>query len=328
MARKNPFAKLMNETLMGDPLTSAGVAHDYTVKGASRSIISTIDELAARADQLLQGQTVVELDPDVIDASFVQDRIDEEGDEFEALVAAIRERGQDSPILVRPHPVSSGRYMVVFGHRRLNAMRLLGRKVRAVVKALDDRDHVIAQGQENSARSDLSFIEKALFAKKLVALNYDSDNKTVLLALSIDRATLSKMLSVSNIPADILDVVGGAKAPGRDRWYELRQLLEVPKNIERLRIELGSVDLDGLDSDARFNLVFDLLKRKKTAGVVRQTKQSRWGAQDRSVIADIRTDGKKYTLALKAKDAVDFGDYLTSQLDALYAAFRDSQQKT
>lgn len=328
MARKNPFAKLMNETLMNEPSRSSNVAHDYTVKGASRSILSTIDELAERADQLLQGETVVELDPDVIDASFVQDRMDEDGSEFEALVAAIRERGQDSPILVRPHPVSSGRYMVVFGHRRLNAVRVLGRKVRAVVKALDDRDHVIAQGQENSARSDLSFIEKALFAQKLVALNYDSDNKTVLLALSIDRATLSKMLSVSNIAADILDILGAAKAPGRDRWYELSQLLDIPRNIERLRVALEDVDLDTLDGDTRFNLVFDLLKHKKKAGVVRHTKQNQWGASDRSVMADIRSDGKKYTLALKAKDAVEFGDYITSNLDALYAAFRDSQQKT
>lgn len=328
MARKNPFATLMNETLMSGASGNQSLGHDYTVRGASRSIISTIDELAERSDKLLQGETVVELDPDIIDASFVQDRMTDDGGEFEALVDAIRERGQDSPILVRPHPVSAGRYMVVFGHRRLNAMRLLGRKVRVVVKTLDDRDHVIAQGQENSARSDLSFIEKALFARKLVALNYDSDNKTVLLALSVDRATLSKMLSVSNIPADILDRLVGAKSPGRDRWYELSQMLDSPKNILRVRAELETVDLNDLDGDARFHLVFDLLKRKKSAGVARQTHQSRWGASDRSVMADIRTDGKKYTLALKAKDALEFGEYLTSSLDGLYAAFRDSQNKT
>lgn len=328
MARKNPFAKLMNETLMNNPSGEKDFTHDYTVRGASRSIISTIDELAERADQFLQGEAVVELEPDIIDASFVRDRLEDDGGEFEALVAAIGEHGQDSPILVRPHPVSAGRYMVVFGHRRLNAMRRLGRKVRAVIKTLDDRDHVIAQGQENSTRSDLSFIEKALFARKLVALNYDSDNKTALMALSIDRATLSKMLSVSNIPADILTCLRGARAPGRDRWYELSQMLDIPKNIERVRAELDAVDLEALDSDARFNRLFDLLKRRRSAGVVRQIHQSRWGASDRSVMADIRSDGKKYTLALKAKDALEFGEYLTNNLDGLYAAFRDSQQKT
>ncbi len=321
MARKNPFANLM-----GQPSSDNAVVHDYTVKGASRSVISTLDELAERADQLLQGEAVVELDPALIDQSFVQDRIEDSREAFETLLAAIRERGQDAPILVRPHPQQAGRYMVVFGHRRLQVMRLLGRKVRAVIKALDDRDHVIAQGQENSARANLSFIEKATFARKLVALNYDSDNATVLAALSIDRATLSKMLSVSQIPQDILAVIGGAKAPGRDRWYEMRQLLEVPKHLERVRNELAMVDLSGLDGDARFAFVYDVLKRKKVAGVYREAKQARWGAADRSVTADMRTDGKSYTLALKSRDAAEFGAYIASQLDALHAAFRKSQR--
>ena len=119
MARKNPFANLMDDKPVNDGL----VALDYTIKGASRSIISSIDELAERADKLLEGETVVELDPDIIDDSFVRDRIEDDPKEFEDLVSAIRERGQDSPVLVRPHPRETGRYMVVFGHRRLEAAR-------------------------------------------------------------------------------------------------------------------------------------------------------------------------------------------------------------
>src|SRR5690242_10689411 len=110
MARKNPFANLMDEKPVDN-----GVALDYTVKGASRSIISSIDELAERADRLLEGETMVELDPELVDASFVRDRLEEDPQEFADLLAAIRERGQDTPILVRPHPQTSGRYMVVFG---------------------------------------------------------------------------------------------------------------------------------------------------------------------------------------------------------------------
>lgn len=320
MARKNPFANVM-----GEAPPSINLAQDYTIKGASRSIMSTIDELSAQADKLLEGETVIELEPDVIDSSFVQDRIEDNPEEFEKLVAAITERGQDSPILVRPHPSISGRYMVVFGHRRLKAMRQLRLNVRAVVKALDDRDHVIAQGMENSARANLSFIEKATFAKKLTALNYDT--QTVMSALSIDPATLSKMLSVGQIPQDILDIIGGAKAPGRDRWYEVRQLLEEPKNLDRLRARISEMDLSGLDSNARFALVYDLLKRKKITGVFKEPRKVQWGASDRKVTADIRTDGKTYTVALKAKDAVEFGDYITAHLDALYTAFRKTKDK-
>ncbi|WP_312402662.1 plasmid partitioning protein RepB [Rhizobium sp.] len=321
MARKNPFANVMNEDRPDN-----GVALDYTVKGASRTIMSTIDELAERADKMLEGETVVELSPETIEESFIRDRLEEDPQAFEDLVAAIREHGQTSPILVRPHPHHDGRYMVVFGHRRLKAATVLGRNVRAVVKPISDREHVIAQGQENSARADLSFIEKATFARRLSELHYDNDSTIVMTALSVDKATLSKMMSVANMPRDILDAIGGAKLPGRDRWYELKLLLERPANLAKLREVLAATDLDGLNGDARFAFVVDALTRKKTSGYARPPQKSKWVPKDkgvaRAVSAEIRNDGKNYTLALKAKDAVGFGEFIADSLDDLYAEYR------
>ena len=66
--------------------------------------------------------------------------------------------------------------MIVFGHRRARVARDLGINVRAVVKPLADIEHVIAQGQENTARADLSFIEKSLFARKLDHERNDQGN--------------------------------------------------------------------------------------------------------------------------------------------------------
>lgn len=317
MARKNPFANLMDDKPAENP-----VALDYTVKGASRSIMSSIDELAERADKLLEGETLVEIDPAIVDASFVRDRLEDDPREFEDLLSSIRDRGQDTPILVRPHPKESGRYMVVFGHRRLDVARQLGRKVRAVVKSLDDRTHVIAQGQENSARASLSFIEKAVFAAKLLELDYDGDNATVLAALSIDKATLSKMLSVASLPAPILAAAGGAKSIGRDRWYELKQLLERPANLEKALAFVARTDFAGINGDAGFHLVMDSLKRTKPIGIAKPVQRRAWIAPDRSVSAEAKSDGKTYSLSLKARDAVGFGDYLSANLDRLYQAFK------
>jgi ParB family chromosome partitioning protein len=320
MARKNPFANLMDEKS-----TDNGVALDYTVKGASRSIISSIDELAERADRLLEGETMVELDPELVDASFVRDRLEEDPQEFADLIGAIRERGQDTPILVRPHPQKSGRYMVVFGHRRLEAARQLGRKVRAVVKSVDDRTHVVAQGQENSARSNLSFIEKAIFARRLSELNYDGDNATVMAALAVDKTTLSKMLSVAGLPSSILDVTQGAKSIGRDRWYEFKKLLERPANLEKALDFIRRTDFTGISGDAGFHLIVDSLKRKKPATVERPARRQSWIAPDRSVSAEATSNGKAYSLSLKSRDAVGFGDYLSANLGRLYEDFRKKQ---
>ncbi|MBL0373683.1 plasmid partitioning protein RepB [Rhizobium sp. KVB221] len=318
MARKNPFANLMDDK----PANEGLVALDYTIKGASRSIISSIDELAERADKLLEGETVVELDPATIDESFVRDRIEDDAQEFGELVNAIRERGQDSPILVRPHPRETGRYMVVFGHRRVRAARELGRNVRAVVKAIEDRDHVVAQGQENSARANLSFIEKAVFAGKLSKLNYDNDNATVLAALSVDKATLSKMLSVAALPSPVLGALSGAKSIGRDRWYELKLLLEKPATLEKAFSVIEDEALLALDPDLRFGALVDHLKSKRKASKPKATPAKNWVPADKSVSVDIKNDGKRYVLALKARDAVGFGEFISANLDALYDDFR------
>lgn len=325
MARKNPFANLMD-----DPASEEGrPALDYTIKGASRSIINSIDELADRADKLLEGETVIELDPDSLDASFVRDRLDDDGEEFNDLLEAIRERGQDSPVLVRPHPSKPGRYMVVFGHRRVKVAKMLGRKIRAVVKDLKDRDHVIAQGQENSARANLSFIEKAQFAGRLAGLQYDNDNSVVMTALAIDRATLSKMLSVAGIPAAVLTAIGAAKSVGRDRWYELKLLLEKPANLERALALVEEEGFGAASSDERFNLLVGRLKSaaKKAKPMAAERK---WAAQDRSVSAEMKASGKNFLLSLKGKQAevLGFGEFLSESLPELYAAYRSRSNNT
>ena len=319
MARKNPFASLMDDTQSPE----GQVALDYTIKGASRSIISSIDELSQRADKLLQGETVVELDPATIDASFVRDRMEDDEQEFADLLNAIRERGQDSPILVRPHPSQSGRYMAVFGHRRIRVARELGRPVRAVVKDIKDRDHVVAQGQENTARANLSFIEKALFAGELARLSYDNDNTIVLAALSVEKATLSKMLAVASMPGDLLQIIGAAKGIGRDRWYELKMLLDKPANLTLAREFVDTDEFKELSGDDRFNRLLATLKggRKVTKAIAPRNSRQ-WMPADRAVKVDIKSDGRSYTLSLKAKDAVGFGEFISDNLAQLYADYQ------
>lgn len=325
MARKNPFANLM----ASDAPAEEQPALDYAVKGASKSFLNSLNEITARADKLMEGEPVVELDPDLVDPSFVKDRLEEDEKEFNEILEAIRERGQDSPILVRPHPNSPQRYMVVFGHRRLKVAKLLGRKVRAVIKEMKDREHVVAQGQENSARANLSFIEKAMYASELSKLRYDDDNAIVMAALALDRATLSKMLAVASIPEKVLRAIGPAKGIGRDRWYELKLLLERPANYDAAVEVADTEDFAKLATDGRFAAIEKRLKTRQNRSRNESTKQS-WAPRDGVLAAEMLAEGKKFTLAIKAKgpDAKAFGAYLSDNLDRLYDDFRNRMTKT
>jgi ParB family chromosome partitioning protein len=249
------------------------------------------------------------------------------GDEaFGELLEAIRENGQNSPILVRPHQEHADRYMVVFGHRRLRAAKELGRPVKAVIKSLADVEHVIAQGQENSARENLSFVERAVFAQHLLAREYGRE--TVQAALAIDAPMLTRMLSVTKrIPDRILDAVGAAKGVGRDRWIELTALIERPDNLYKADALVADQDFKNAESNERFVLLFEAMKSKKKS--VRRTISKpdvrSWAPKDKSVCVVAKPRPKGFVLELAQTEAKPFGEWISSNLDDLYEAFRKSK---
>ncbi|SBW16304.1 replication protein RepB [Brucella sp. 10RB9215] len=327
MARKNIFDSVMRD----EPAAEQASAPAENVSrrfGAAKSLSASIDELAKQASQKLDGETVVELDPADLDASFVADRLPETDDqEYKDLLEAIRERGQDSPILVRPHPQTSGRYMIVFGHRRARVARELGIKVRAVIKPLADLEHILSQGQENSARANLSFIERVFFAARLEAMGFGRE--AIQAALTVDYQTLSKMLTIPKaIPEEILLAIGPAKGIGRDRWLELRKLIEMPGKKEAAAELIETDSFKSASSPDRFEQLYGYLKGGRQKRPVTKSASrpgSTWTAPDRGLNVVIKQTGKTATLALGAANGHRFADWLSRNLDELYASFKNDQ---
>lgn len=310
MARKDIFGSVMGPAAA----TADNDVTSYAIRSASRSIMQSFEELSK--------SSVVDLAPELVDTSFVSDRLEEDDEDFQTLLEVIRAQGQDTPILVRPHPSHPGRYQTVFGHRRLKVAQQLGRPVRAVVKAISDRDHIVAQGQENAARSNLSFIERTLFAQHILDQGHDAE--TVKTALAIDETTFSKMRSVSSkIPKAVIVAIGAAKSVGRDRWWQLSKLFESPTLAKRAGDAIGQAGFAECASDARFDRIFNALAKQ---GAKPPKPTQAWVSSDRAVKAKVTDTGKAFTLALGARDASSFGAYISRHLDELYRAFRETQQ--
>ncbi|MGO7422958.1 plasmid partitioning protein RepB, partial [Rhizobium ruizarguesonis] len=220
------------------------------------------EESRAMQEALLSGERIVELDPDLIDSSFVRDRlVDQPLDIEDELVQSIAENGQEVPILVRRHPNDEDRYQIAYGHRRLQAVKLLGLKVQAIVRKLDDTDVVIAQGIENSARRNLSYIERAVFALNLELKGFE--RPVIMKALSTDKTELSKLISVAKaIPAEIVRSVGAAPGIGRRRWMALAQDWN-GMTAARLAKLIASGGFMAEESDRRFELLVAELAKKE-----------------------------------------------------------------
>lgn len=294
--------------------------------GPVRTMGLALDRMDQEARELQEalkaGEKVVELDPELIDSSFVRDRLEGEVTATDDLVRSIEENGQEVPILVRQHPDLEGRYQVAYGHRRLRAVRLLKRKVRAVVRQLTDNELVVAQGIENTARKDLSYIERALFAAGLE--NHDFSRDIIMQALSTDKTELSKLLSVAKgIPSGIVKAIGAAPSMGRRRWMELAEKIAEPKVLETARNAIQKPEFGPLSSDERFMLILTEVSKKPQ----REQTVSEWKPHGGKVAGKIKDNGKAYTLSLKTAGADEgFGAFLTGRLDDLYADWQASSK--
>jgi ParB family chromosome partitioning protein len=288
--------------------------------GAISQSLGGINEKVRRAEEieqkLVEGQVIVDLDPASIDASFVRDRMEASDEQSLAFREMIREHGQAVPILVRPKPQQPGRYEVAFGHRRLRAARELAIKVRAVVRDLTDEQLVVAQGQENSGRTDLTFIERARFAANLEDRKFSRE--VIMASLSIDKSALSRLISVaSRIPPDVIDAIGPAPAFGRVRWQELTELLDQDDNRKRAHEVVADERFRQMDTDKRFETLRNRLRTKDA-----RNRAESWSAGDGTRAARVSRSGKKLTLTFDDRVAPAFGDFVKARLQTLYDAYK------
>lgn len=324
MSRENPFAKLdLSALSAGKAPTKPG----YAMTGAAKTVVRSIEDLAENTKKLMEGEVIVELDPRLLDPSSISDRLSDGGEEFLELKQAIQEFGQSTPILVRPGN-DGQRYTVVFGHRRVRVAQELGIPVKAVVKKLDDIASAIAQGQENSARSNLSFIERACFARNLLATGMTRD--VIRSALAIDEAMLSRMLGVVEVlPAPVIEVLGASRKIGRDKWLSLRQLVLAPALLKVATDHVATVEFLALPEDQRFDDLHDYLRRYKTRSAAKKPKSvdsgKNWTSRDSSLSFSMNARSRKVAIELSNSEARPFGDWLSSRMDQLYDEYTQSR---
>jgi len=293
--------------------------------GAVRSMKETFSDIereneALRA-RIAAGEQVIDIDPGSIDPSPFADRFPQEEDaSFEALKQSIADRGQEIPVLLRINPDLPGRYQTAFGHRRIRAARELGRPVRAIIRTLGDDDLVIAQGVENSAREDLSFIERAVFAWRLESAG--RSRSVIQQALAIDRAEASKLISVAkSVPEDVIRAIGKAPRIGRGRWQEFAELLREGPALKRAQEATALPAFSSLDGDTRFARALAAAKRveaqQRPARPIIEIKNSAGQS-----VAEIRASERDVRVTLAKVEGGAFARFLAARLPELLEEYR------
>lgn len=290
-----------------------------SVRAVKDSLSGIERENEALRQQLATQSAILDIDPAFVDASPVADRMASSDDpSYDALKASLLAHGQEVPVLLRPHPLAAGRFQIAYGHRRVRAARELGLAVKATVRSLSDEELVVAQGLENSAREDLSFIERALFAARLEQLGYS--RTVVQQALAIDRAEASKLVAVAKaIPDDVCAAIGRASRIGRGRWQELAEVMRDSAAQVRIRAVLGTPGFAKKSSDERFVLV---LAAAKVSDVRPDpVPLSAITSRDGHTIARFKTTQNETSLIFDRTVAAGFGAFLARELPQLFDTY-------
>lgn len=326
MSRKDAINSLFLKR--PDPVTPAAPKSGERVRtGAISAMGASLQEMTENAKhaallqkQLAEGDAIISIDPKKIDHSRIADRIPIDVDPaFDQLVESIGENGQQVPILVRPSPDAAGRYQIAYGRRRLRAAEMLGRDVKAIVRSLSDSELIVAQGRENLDRKDLSFIEKAFFARNLE--DDGCDRHTIVAALVADKADISRYIAVARkIPDDLVKRIGPAPRAGRARWLALADKLDRRAAVAAAEELLDDPAMRKIDSDARFNAVLKSLQgsqpraSRSSAGI--------WKGPNGKRAARLETRDGRTALIFEEKVVPEFARFIADKLDDLFGEFQ------
>ncbi len=151
------------------------------------------------------------------------------------LIESIEVNGQLMPVLVRP---SKNGYEMISGHRRKYAMQKLGyKKVKAVVKNLNDDEATILMVDSNIQREHISLTEKGYAYKmRLDAMNHQG--KALLEASTSSSSQVGTKYNKQRSDALLAEIVGESR-------NQIQRYIRLTHLIEPLQQMVDGVHPDG-----------------------------------------------------------------------------------
>ena len=257
----------------------------------------------------ITANSIRDLDPDRIEMDGLRDRLILDDNSLDDLTESIRKHGQQVPIMVRPSD-QPDRYRIVYGRRRLAAIRRIGGTVKAIVRTLDDDASLIAQGQENNQRLDPSFIEKSIFIKEMQEAGYRPG--VIQDALGLTRQGVSNhRVVIDQLPEDLVRLIGPAHGVGRRQWGELAALAAKVPLLETARRALAALP-DQAPSADRFQAVFAACSTaaRDTASPAPRTRTSVIKDKGGSPLGVVSVDDRSIAIRIARKDNPEFSQWL------------------
>jgi ParB family chromosome partitioning protein len=166
-----------------------------------RGLAALLGEAAVQPDAA--EPSVRDIPIDLLEPNPYQPRATIRTDPLDELVRSVRAHGILQPLLLRPHPSTTGRYQIVAGERRWRAAQAAGlHTVPALVRVLSDSDTAAAALVENLLREGLDPIEEAEgLARLMREFKHTQDAVSDIIGKS--RSHVANTLRLLNLPIGV-----------------------------------------------------------------------------------------------------------------------------
>jgi ParB family chromosome partitioning protein len=315
---QSPKSDPDNQTAVPEPPQRAPAVHNLGL------MLDAMHRNSERAEEIYQqlsaADRIVEIDPNLVDPSPVGDRLPPSKQDEDAFAESVAAYGQRVPGLIRPSKTAPGRYVIVYGRRRLSAVKKLGKLFRTAVADLDDETAFVVQGLENNDREDLSFIERALYARELADRRVSP--QAIAYALKTARSNTNAMISLARrLPQEVILAIGSSPTIGYPRWAKLNEMLTKSEKGAEIawRATIGRPDFSGLGPAQRFDAVFHAIEAAVRPAHPKSEETRFIADAAGNIFAKFRRKRSGGTIldipkAAARADGVEFHDWLADQL--------------
>jgi len=188
-----------------------------------------------------------------------QPRIEMDSLQLEELALSIEREGLLQPILISPNKDSGG-YVILAGHRRVEAHKLLHKDtIKAVVhNKVSHEQLAIFPIVENLQRDDMDPIENAIAFRRLLDENIFSNQIELAKKISVSKSWISRILSILKLPNSLLSVIR------KDKFKDINILTALNKLSEKDSIVAYSIVKDMTRIDA-IKYINSMKKRKQVS---------------------------------------------------------------
>ena len=160
----------------------------------------------------ISSKSIVEISLNKLRTNPYQPRIDINIQSLNELISSIEQNGLMQPIVITPDNQDKGTFIIVAGHRRYKAFKIMGKEtIQSIIMTdLQDKDLAILSLTENLMRENLHPIENAIAMKNILDNEIVESQNKLAEYVGLSKGYVSKLMNILKLPANIISIIKNA----------------------------------------------------------------------------------------------------------------------